>query len=64
MIFVFNLSLLSHKEFRFLSQTMPFSFIVCAFGLKYLKENFGQKIYVITKFVNPFLLILITYFCK
>lgn len=27
-------SLLSHKEFRFLSQIMPFTMIVCAFGIK------------------------------
>ncbi|CAF0912048.1 unnamed protein product [Brachionus calyciflorus] len=43
-------SLLSHKEFRFLTQIMPFTMIICAYGIENLKNLMGKKL-TITIFV-------------
>ena len=45
----YSCSLLAHKEFRFLNQTMPFSMIVCAYGVFHVETNYGAKI---TKFIT------------
>lgn len=49
---VFIYSLLSHKEFRFLNQTMPFGMIVCAYGLVHIEFHYGKKVNVINQRFN------------
>jgi hypothetical protein len=39
-------SLLAHKEFRFLAQIVPFSMILCAYGLEYFEQKFSRNFYV------------------
>jgi phosphatidylinositol glycan class B len=50
---IFVYSLLSHKEFRFLSQIMPFAMIICAFGVENFRNRFS-KVGIISKIINRF----------
>ncbi|RMZ94292.1 GPI mannosyltransferase 3 isoform X1, partial [Brachionus plicatilis] len=56
---LFNILFYSHKEFRFLGQVMPFTMIICAFGIQNINNFFGRnfaiKVAVVTGIGNVLL---------
>jgi hypothetical protein len=49
---IFVYSLLAHKEFRFLTQIMPFMMLICAYGLQRMETFTSIKYVIIRTFLN------------